>query len=58
MVHEAISADNLTFAFPSNPLPVLRGIDLHLPQGSRCLLIGANGAGLFALSSACTSLII
>jgi len=35
----------LVFAFPSNPLPVLRGIDLHLPPGSRCILVGANGAG-------------
>ena len=41
----AIDVTNLTYTFPNTPQPGLSNIDLHLPAGSRTLLIGANGAG-------------
>ncbi|KAG8955627.1 CCR4-NOT regulatory complex component [Tulasnella sp. 424] len=47
MAEEAINVDNLTYQHkvaPGTPL-ALRDLSLHLPKGSRTLLIGANGAG-------------
>lgn len=49
----AIEVNELDFAYaalnaPSRP--VLSGVTLNLPRGSRCLLVGANGAGAFSAS--------
>jgi len=44
---DAISARNLNFDFGGDP--VLIGVDLAIPPGSRCLLVGANGAGKSSL---------
>ncbi|KAK5100030.1 CCR4-NOT regulatory complex component [Exophiala xenobiotica] len=41
----AINVSNLTYSFPNTSQPGLTNISLHLPAGSRTLLIGANGAG-------------
>ncbi|KAK5941659.1 CCR4-NOT regulatory complex component [Knufia obscura] len=41
----AINVTNLTYKFPNTSQPGLSDITLHLPAGSRTLLIGANGAG-------------
>ncbi|PPQ73548.1 hypothetical protein CVT26_010358 [Gymnopilus dilepis] len=41
----AISAANLTYSYNSFSPPSLIDINLHLPPGSRTILIGANGAG-------------
>jgi CCR4-NOT complex subunit CAF16 len=42
----AIEVENLTFAYDTNPNEtILQGLNLTLPTGSRCLLIGANGSG-------------
>ncbi len=35
---------DLTFNYPGRQ-PVLRGLNMQLTDGARCLLIGANGAG-------------
>jgi ABC-type bacteriocin/lantibiotic exporter with double-glycine peptidase domain len=40
-----INVRDLTFAYP-NQAPVLRNLNMQLTNGARCLLIGANGAGL------------
>ena len=40
----AIALNGLDFAYPGCT-PSLKDISLELPRGSRCLLIGANGAG-------------
>ena len=40
----AISVNSLTYAFAGYP-PVVSEVSIQLPRGSRCLLIGANGAG-------------
>ncbi len=39
-----INVNNLTFGYAGNE-PVLRGLNMQLTNGARCLLIGANGAG-------------
>lgn len=42
----AIEVKGLTFAYDTNPSNViLNDLNLTLPTGSRCLLIGANGSG-------------
>lgn len=41
---QAICVENLTFSYdPKSLAPTLRDLNLKLPKGSRCLLIGANG---------------
>ena len=40
----AVEVRDLTFAYPDSP-PVLRGVDMVLAPGCRCLLAGPNGAG-------------
>lgn len=38
-----ILAENLTFSLGGPP--ILTDVNLQLPAGARCLLVGANGAG-------------
>lgn len=45
----AIDCRDLSFAFAEGQETVLQGVDLQLEQGSRCLLVGANG-GLYTRS--------
>jgi len=46
----AIDVRGLDFAYAGGP-PVLRGLDLQIPTGARCLLVGANGSGKTTLLS-------
>lgn len=46
--YDAVRVQNLTYAYPGH-LPVIENLSLILPAGSRCLLIGANGAGKSSL---------
>jgi len=39
-----INVTDLTFNYPGRE-PILRGLNMQLTDGARCLLIGANGAG-------------
>lgn len=42
----AIEVEDLTFAYDTNhEATILSHLNLSLPTGSRCLLIGANGSG-------------
>ena len=41
-----IDIQDLTFNYVGRE-PVLRGLNMQLTDGARCLLIGANGAGNF-----------
>ena len=43
-VETAVSLNDLTFSYPGCP-PFVNNCSIDLPKGSRCLLIGANGAG-------------
>lgn len=46
----AIRVRGLDFAYPDGPR-VLRALDLDVPAGARCLLVGANGSGKTTLLS-------
>lgn len=39
-----LAVNSLSYAYPGS-LPVISDFTLNLPRGSRCLLLGANGAG-------------
>jgi CCR4-NOT complex subunit CAF16 len=41
----AIDLRGLTFRYPGAEAPVFRDLDLSIPTGARCLLLGANGVG-------------
>jgi CCR4-NOT complex subunit CAF16 len=51
-VSPAICVRNLSFHYPGEARPVLSGLDLDVPAGARCLLVGANGAGKTTLLAA------
>jgi energy-coupling factor transporter ATP-binding protein EcfA2 len=40
-----IRIENLTYAYPAQDSPALRGLDLEVPEGQLCAVVGANGAG-------------
>lgn len=42
---DTVVVNTLSFAYPGHK-PLISGMSLRLPRGSRCLLIGANGAGI------------
>jgi CCR4-NOT complex subunit CAF16 len=44
-VTSSVSITGLSFRYRNAPRDVLSGIDLEIPTGVRCLVIGANGAG-------------
>ena len=41
---DPLTVNSLTYAYPGLT-PVISDFTLNLPSGSRCLLLGANGAG-------------
>ena len=41
----AVVVDKLTFCYPGSTDPVFADVSLALPEGARCLLLGANGTG-------------
>ncbi|RDB22708.1 putative ABC transporter ATP-binding protein C20G4.01 [Hypsizygus marmoreus] len=45
MSDNAIAVSNLTYRHRPDSPPALIDIDLHLPRGSRAIVVGANGAG-------------
>ena len=51
----AIGVNDLDFAYAQlhgvAPRQVLHDVTLNLPRGSRCLLVGSNGAGKSPLSA-------
>lgn len=40
-----IDIRNLTYTYPASEKPALNGIDLAVPDGQLCAVVGANGAG-------------
>jgi ATPase subunit of ABC transporter with duplicated ATPase domains len=42
----SVLVENLSFDFGAGP--ILTNVNLSLPPGSRCLLVGANGAGMLS----------
>jgi ABC-type transport system involved in cytochrome bd biosynthesis fused ATPase/permease subunit len=43
---DSVVVRSLNFSFPFSR-PVIHDLSLELPRGSRCLLTGANGAGVW-----------
>jgi CCR4-NOT complex subunit CAF16 len=41
----AVEVQGLSFRYQGSPAPVLRDLSFALPEGARCLLLGANGVG-------------
>jgi len=41
----SISAENLTFSYPGNPVPVIKNISFNIKKGEVVALVGHNGAG-------------
>ncbi len=52
-----IRFDQVTIAYPDADRPVLRDVDLHVPEGELCLVVGATGAGKSTLLSAVNGLV-
>ena len=48
---DAVVLNTLSYSY-SGHCPILSDISLSLPRGSRCLLLGANGAGEVCLCEA------
>src|SRR5690606_34474887 len=43
--NHAISLENISYAYPGSPAPVLRGVNLDIPQGARVGIAGKTGSG-------------
>jgi ATP-binding cassette subfamily B protein len=48
--HEAIRFEGVTFAYPGRSEPVLRDLDLVIPNGTSLAIVGVNGAGKTTLA--------
>jgi ATP-binding cassette, subfamily B, bacterial len=55
-IRQGIEFRNVSFAYPSNPKPVLRGINLHLAPCERVALVGENGQGKTTIAKLITRL--
>jgi len=44
-LHDGITLDDVSFAYPGSTRPVLRDVDLVLPAGSTVAIVGENGSG-------------
>jgi ATP-binding cassette subfamily B protein len=42
---DGIRVEGVSFSYPGTDIPVLDGVDLHLPAGSTVAIVGENGAG-------------
>jgi ATP-binding cassette, subfamily B, bacterial len=42
---EGITVEGLTFCYPTNAQPTLKGVSFHIRAGERVALVGTNGAG-------------
>ena len=44
-LEHGITIEGVRFGYPGTDVPVLDGVDLHLPAGSTVAIVGENGAG-------------
>jgi len=52
-----IDFERVTVRYPDADRPVLAGVDLHLPEGELCLVVGPTGAGKSSLLGAVNGLV-
>jgi energy-coupling factor transport system ATP-binding protein len=52
-----INFDGVTFTYPGAARPALTNIDLHIPDGELCLVVGRTGSGKSTLLSAVNGLV-
>jgi energy-coupling factor transport system ATP-binding protein len=52
-----IRFEQVSVTYPDARAPVLRGVDLHLPEGELCLVVGRTGAGKSTLLAAVNGLV-
>lgn len=51
-MHGDIVFDNVSFSYPDDPdTPVLKNLNLHIPQGSQIALVGPSGGGKTTISN-------
>ena len=48
---ESVRFENVWFTYPTASTPALRGVNLHVPFGSVCAVVGGNGSGKSTLLS-------
>jgi len=49
---DIISFDHVTVTYDQAAGPVLRDVNLHIPEGELCLVVGPTGAGKSSLLGA------
>jgi energy-coupling factor transport system ATP-binding protein len=54
---DAVRFEDVTFTYPDAERPALRGVDLHVPEGSFALAVGATGSGKSTLLRATNGLV-
>jgi energy-coupling factor transport system ATP-binding protein len=52
-----IRFEDVSVRYPGARLPVLTGVDLHVPEGELCLVVGTTGAGKSTLLGAVNGLV-
>ncbi len=53
---DGIRFENVSFTYPGNPKPALKGISLHLKPGEKLAIVGENGSGKTTLIKLLTRL--
>ncbi|MYW06098.1 ABC transporter ATP-binding protein, partial [Streptomyces sp. SID3343] len=48
---------DVTITYADTPAPALRGVELHVPEGELCLVVGPTGAGKSTLLGAINGLV-
>ena len=48
---QSVVFENIVFTYPASDTPVLRDVNLNVPHGSVCAVVGANGSGKSTLLS-------
>jgi ATP-binding cassette, subfamily B, bacterial len=56
ITHEGIRFENVSFAYPGNPEPVIKNISLQLKPGEKLAIVGENGSGKTTLIKLLTKL--
>ena len=56
-LHESVRANNITFTYPGNVEPALKGVTVDVPRGSIVALVGRTGSGKSTLADVLAGLL-